>query len=725
MATSSYIQISDYALLEYIYSNDTITTAKAKPLRLYNNYSDEYQFLNSSQAVDITGNVLDNCVVRLGTDSTQWGYLTMNNSTPLVQIDPNFTLSDMTSKMGSSINYDTVRLHLLSGYDFPGLDGIILNIGWGEWDINGDVGRNFTPASQVYVKGGEDRINYSIVPLFLGDRFYDRYIEFSLPSLANVNFDFWNSPSSPVTLGYNYTFDNVGFSQTSQINATLYEINSTSTSRGNTFFLTGASYTTSFNQSDLYSYVNAVIQENAEYDYIEYYPTWNGQFLADYINLLNDAGGDWVVINQLDLYEQLGINFVKTFSMSSLQETAFDAPAAFRPIVRNAALAISYSIDYTMRLMNRINGQEIVRKATFASTDPKKYGPSLQRINVLEGFTPVKVYNKIINTSSETIANSVQYVGSPTVLTQNVYVNSYYDLNYISVDSTTDMSVILGQFVYPQGTNYIFINKFDNYVKFKVFTKSPDKQQNITLDFSITGMNAKLAFIMDDGSKTFISPTQDLTIANPGAGELLFLIDSTLSTKLLGGTQRDYFLVNQNPDGTETMIYSGHFADVKDKTQILANVTSVLFNQINNTITAVNTAQQNIASGISSATGTAGATGTNNGSASNVSLAASQAAQISQSQASLSPASAGANGIQNAISNVANTSANAAGSTNNASSLNIVSVPGVTPSLGSSINNTASPNVITPSDPTSILSYSSLAASAFQQIKDKLNKSIT
>jgi len=724
MATSTYIQISEYLLLEYIYSNETIQTTKAKPYRLYNKYSNEYQFLNSTQAINLTGNVLDYSAVRMGRESTQWGYLDMDTPSPLVQIDSNLKLEDVSALMGATIKYDRVKLHLLSGYDLPGIDGFIMEIGWREWDINGDTGRKFTPAAQVYVKG-EERIDFSPIPLFLGDRFYDRYIEFALPSLADANFDFWNSPTAPTTLGYNYTFNNVGFSKTSQIYATLWEINSTSESRGNRFFITGASYSASFNQADLYSYVNAVVQENAEYDYIEYYPTWNGQFLEDYINLLNDSGGDWVVINQLDLYEQLGMNFIKSFSMSSLQDTAFNAPAAYRPIIRNAALAISYTIEYTMRLMNKTNGQEIIRKATWTSTDPKKYGPSLQRINVLEGFRPVKVYNKIVNQTSDTINTSVQYLGSPNFLTQNVYVNTYYDVNYISVDSSTDLSVTLGNVVYPQGTNYIFINKFDNYVKFKVFTKSADKLQNVTMDFASTGMNVKLTFILDDSTKIYIDLTSDLNAANPGARELLFFLDDTLTTKLLGNAEKEYYLVNKNPDGTETLIYRGQYADLKNRSQILSELSATLFNQIGNQANGAGNAagigpastvilglgnvnsfadpnNANFGGGLdpnnlgfdpagggrnngaggngtngaggfgtngvggNGTNGGAGGNGTNGGaggnSSGNAALNNSQSAQISQSQSSLSPSSAGAQGVQSAIANAAgNANSSAAG----------------------------------------------------------------
>jgi hypothetical protein len=709
MPTSSYIQIADYALIEYIYESQPIATTDARALRIYNNYSDQYQFLNNAQATMLTGNVLDYSAVRLGRESTKWGYLDIDTVTPIIQIDPNIKLTDLTSTLVPTINYDRVRLHFVSGFDFPGIDGIVVEIKWNEWDINGIGGKDFISASQVYIKG-EERIEFNTIPLFVGDRLYDRYIEFSIPSLADVNFDFWNSPTAANTFGYQYTFNNVGFLQDSQISATLYEINTTTIERGNRYFITGESYTTSFNASDLYSYINAVIQENPEFDYIEYYPTWNGQFLEDYINLLNTGGGEWVVVNQLELYEQLGNTFVKTFSMTSLQDTAFNAPAAYRPIIRNASLALSYTVEYTMRLLNKVNGQEIIRKATFTSTDSKKYGPLLQKINVLEGFRPVKVYNRIVNTSDDTIKASVQYIGTPTVMTQNVYVNSYYDVNYISVDSTTDISTILGETVYPQGMNTIFINKFDNYVKFKIFTKSADKKQNVSLDLASTGMNVKLAFIFDDQSKIYIDPTQDMNAADPGAGEVMFRLDDTVTTKLLGGKQREYYIVNKNDKGDEVLIYAGKFADQRERSKIMLEESSTTLSQLDQKITTLKNLQANLTTvqgAVTSSVSTDTNTATSITSTANTALEKTAAEFISQSQAAQSTVTANAIGITNAIQQAANTG--------KIEQLNIPDIPGVTPFMGSNINNALTPNVIKPSSPTTNVTIENVSSSALSK----------
>jgi hypothetical protein len=705
--TSTYVQLSNYALVEYTYSSETITTTKARPLRLKNGYTDEYQFLNSSTAVNITGNVLDRSASRLGIDSTTWAYQDIDSTTPIVQIDSNFTLNDLTSLLIVNQKYDTVKVHFVAGYDFPGIDGIIIELQWEEWTARGTGGKRFTAGAQVYLKS-EQTINFNTSPLFLGDRFYDRYVEFKVPSLAEANNDFWNSPSASNTLGYQYTFDNVGFNKNSQIYTNIYEINSTSTTNDNRYFTTGNVYRSSFNAADIYSYLGCVVKENAENDYIEYYPTFNGGFLEDYIAELNAApGGDWIVINQLNVYEQAGTNMLRTSSNTLLQDDNFNEPGIFRPVIRNAAFVYSFTVEYIMRLMNKVDNQEIIRKSTFTSTEPKKYGLSLEKINVLEGFRPVKVYNKIEKIQSNALTNSIADnegaygFGTPKIITQNIYVNNYFDVNNISVDSTTNIGDVIGQTVYPQGLNYIFINKFDNYVKFKVFSKSADRKQNVTLDFASTGMNAKLAFILDDDTKIYLDPVQDMGAANPGAGELLFRIDDTLSLKLLKGVTRDYYIVNKNDKGDEVLIYAGKFDSQDKKVEMMAKINQTLISDLNAQIAKLQKAQEQLTKPtvktVASTTVANAVAAASQSSPANAVVSQNQQTATQVIDESTTFVTNTVKGIDNAIKQAAAESTKETPTVN----LNIPEVPGVTPSLGAPITLSVIPKVIRPSKPKS------------------------
>jgi len=694
-STSQYIQISDYALLEYIYTNETITTTNARCLRLQNKYTNTYQFLNNAQAYKRTGNILDKSASKLGTESKAWAYHDIDTPIPIIQQDNNFVLEDVTASLLSNQNYDTVRLHFLAGYTFPGLDGVILEMLFNEWTATGLNPRPFTAASQVFLKSDPSSINFSADPIFIADRYFDRYVEFKIPSLYAVNLDFWSSPAATNTIGYQYTFGNVGFLQTSQISANLYEIGSITERNGNRYLNTGTVWNASVNQQDEYSFVGAVVKENTEYDYIEYYPTFHGGFIEDYINLLNESG-QWVVINQLTVYEQAGTNFVKTSDVTILQEDNFDQPSVYRPILRNAPAVYSYSIEYIMRLVNKVNNKEIVRRSTFSSTDVKKYGYQLERINALEGYRPIKVYNKIVKTD-ESPAPSVAF-GTPRFITQYNYVNNYFDVNYISVDSTTEIdSTEIGQIVYPQGKNVFYMNPFDNYVKFKIFTKSKDKKQNVTMDLASNGMNVKLSFVYDDNSQIFIEPTQDINAANPGAGEILFKIDSETTVKLLNGKNRSYFLVNRTTQGDDVLMYTGKFESIELKaaSETAIQQNELIVAQLQEKIAALKKAQESLT--VSTVVPAAGTTGTEVTGATAASVA-SPTTQVASQQSAENAASTEM-GVITVTSNSAavNDAITQAAANTKPSKLNVPEVPGVTAPIQSNNWSNQQPVVKNPS----------------------------
>lgn len=702
IGTSAYVQISNFALLEYEYLSQSISTLNAKCLRLENNYTNTYQFLNNSEAVNVTGNVLDRSASRMGKTSTIWAYHDIDTAIPIIQIDANFKLVDVTSSLLSTQKYDKVKLHIVSGFDFNGLDGIILDLQWKEWAFDSN-NKTFSSATQAYIKG-DSFINFNSRPIFVGDRYYDRYIEFYVPSLFDVNQDFWNSPTATNTIGYQYTYNNVGFLQTSQIFASLYEISNIVTTNGNKYLTTGRVYESVFNTSDLYSFVGASLKENTEFDYIEYYPTYHGGFIEEYINNLNSIGGDWVIINQIEVFEQVGISLIRTANMTMLQDSNFDAPGIFRPIILNSAFAFSYTIEYTMRLFNKVDGSEVIRKSTFTSLEPKKYGRELQKINVLKGFQPVKVYNKIVRNDEENLKTALNTVNNLIYKTQNVYISNFYDMNMISVDSTSDVSNVIGEIVWPQGLNTIFLNKFDNFVKFKIFTKSKDKKQNVAMNLASGSDIIKLAFILDDNSKIYIEQVIDLGTANPSAGEILFKIDDSISTKLLSGLSKEYFLINQTPEGDEVLVYHGTFEDQKNKEVVLKENLEKMVSTIEDRLAKIKNTTIKKTTDVTNKTLNLESTKTEKSPVKS-DLETTQKSEISSTTNSTKIIISSANSLQNAITK--------ASEKNGLSKRNIqiVEQPGVTPSLGDSPTKAFTPSVANPSDPTTSLKFEDVSKS--------------
>jgi hypothetical protein len=180
-----------------------------------------------------------------------------------------------------------------------------------------------------------------------------------VPSIKGINSDFYANPNNPISLGYQFTSDNSGILYNSAIYVKAYEINKTEKVNGNLFLYTSDSYEVNVNQEDMYSALSANIYESTEGDFFEYYPTYAGNFIEDFIAQLNDVGGDYVVINDIEVYEQVGLDSILTFSFSQVQSSGFDAPLDFRPIIKYASSAVTFSVDYSIRIYNKANGFQI------------------------------------------------------------------------------------------------------------------------------------------------------------------------------------------------------------------------------------------------------------------------------------------------------------------------------------------------------------------------------
>jgi hypothetical protein len=370
-----------------------------------------------------------------------------------------------------------------------------------------------------------------------------------------------------------------------------------------------------------------------------------------------------------------------------------------------------------MRFFNRVDNTEIIRKSSYTSTNVKKYGRQLEKINVLQGFAPVKVYNKIVQMTSEDTQNLSGINFPKEVVTQLVVTPVFYDTNYLSLDSTTDLSQTLGQTVWPQGTNTIFLGAFDNMVKFKIFTLSPDKKENVSFDMSAFIGNVALAFDTTDGNKLYIDYYNDINLANPAMGEVVFRVDSATAVKILASDDKDFYILNRtNP---ETVIYNGKWENITKKTTTQIATANM---QLENLQTQISTAQSKLASiqqNISSAGTTINGgmqnnnvtetlTAAANTSPANASLnAEAQSQQIisQEEQANLSQQQAA---TQNAIEQAA---------TSGKININIIDIPGVTANLGSNPQISIKPLVENPADPT--VGYNSINNPAKKGNKSK------
>ena len=140
------------------------------------------------------------------------------------------------------------------------------------------------------------------------------------------------------------------------------------------------------------------------------------------------------------------------------QDNDFDEPILFRPIIKNANSAISFSINYVLRLYNKADATQIIKNANLTSFEAQKYGPQMLTINLGVVPTVANVYNQINNDTGKQIV-----VGGGRSDTLNV--------------DTTE------QIVEKLVVKTSYVTTFRDRIKVKV-TASPVKVETITEDDS-------------------------------------------------------------------------------------------------------------------------------------------------------------------------------------------------------------------------------------------------
>ncbi len=568
MATSRYIQLTDWALLEYEYASEEIANNQAGALKITNEYDDSIQFLNSDLAINLTGNVQDKSSAHQSSAGNRWAFLDIDTIIPTITSDPKLSLTVETTNLTSNIQYDKVKIHIISGFNLDGLDGIIA-----QTSVTERSGKRVDLSNFTFLSSQSDYV-LNPTPVFIGDGLYDKYIEFKVPALSSIQSEYYTNTANVGNFGYIYSSNNEGYVKEGLIDFTLHEITTTDTVNGNQFFITGNKYETSFLPADQFALLGATVKESDEGDYFEYYGTWDNGFMNDYITRLNSAGANWAIIHQLDIFEQIGATSVKTWNTTSLQEFDFDKPNIFRPVVLNSAIASSFSIDYTMRFLNRADGNQILREASVTSFEPNKYGKEIEKITVSQGYRPVKVYNKILSGEEEASSTSYQQNSPGTFKTQITtrYVPNFFSNTNIAISTTGKDAQELDNSIWGQGKAIILLNIFDNRIRFRVYSRSAGDNELESLDLT-TEPSIILSFVYDDGTKKLIEQSVD-NDADPTSGEVEFLIPAELSVDLLAQENKKFYLTSKGGlDDTETVLYQGSYENFENREDVANKLT--------------------------------------------------------------------------------------------------------------------------------------------------------
>jgi len=559
---SKYISISDFCLIEYEMNRDNTTlnlTTLGASVVTTKLGTKQYFNTNKPNSLGLTNNILEFNAEPSNTQRTNWWINPLN-----ISLYSNLFASTLNVSSVGLYKHDTIKLHFVSGYNFDDIAGFLCQIR--AMSESGDLVdlSNFTYIKQADAMSSSAVVNFSPNVLHLGNKFYDKFILFEIPSIQALSSD------RSTILG-----NSLLIKALSDIYITYSEIDTVS----NNTFVANEYSNVQIPVSSIADNFNCMIYESTYGDFIEYYATWAdeviGQHMADiesgriklytsnnpndnyqeFSDIYGEASAKWVLMHEIYVYENMmgngGGGSLLTQKFVFTQEDNFASSNMFRPVLKNADLDTSYIIQYVCRLLNRMDGTQIIRKASFSSMDPKKYGLKFTRLNV-DNIIPYNVYNKIESEKANTLVNN------------NVQQTKYTKLYF---DTTT---VILNQYneVFPQGTGPLFLKSNDSTYKLK-FEKYTSTNDKVNVDLS-GAYNYALIFKLDDNSKIELSPTYS-TNMNTVIGELEFKIMSAQINKLMTQSNNNYSVIIKNADGTQYTFYEGVYFSYSNYNAVITN----------------------------------------------------------------------------------------------------------------------------------------------------------
>ncbi len=543
--SSSLFALGKFFLLEYIYSDNNFptqfNTAQVGFKKIVNNHQGTNTLVNIDSAISKTYNVSDMTVVELS--DSKYALLDSDAAFYYPAVDPEITINLKTFQPNVNVIYDTVRLHIISGYNFPDNDGVILRF---DFRQNNNIPLLF--ANLALLKTEKRNLFYNPRPIRISQFIYDRYWEVKIPSQASMLDSQLSNPGINNTLAGQMT-DGNGLANQNTLYVDFKTIRSSDSSQGVTYFIADSQERFALASRDSFSLLLPAIKLADDGDYFIYNASYDGMSLEDFIFSLNSmAGNDYIIYHELRVSEQISASYLETDNITSIQTDNYNIPKVFVPLIRNSG-AVSFAIDYTMRLYNRADGHSIFKTASISSMDVNKFGKNKLQINV--GNTlPIKVYNKIV--SSEVV--QVKDLGSTVVQTK--YVPTYIDTSNIVVqvdDNTTITNA------YAKDNVIMNLYPFDNHIRFNILKLIGGQISAIDLTSNIY----YLAFQKDDDKILRIEEL--LTNTNKGNGELIFKIPQTTAQELLKQITHRFFITSINSDNEETTVAFGDFVDATNK----------------------------------------------------------------------------------------------------------------------------------------------------------------
>lgn len=472
--------------------------------------------------------------------------------------DPNWvgTTNLINETLNSNlVNYDTVRLHLRTGFSFSGrgYEGFLFQVKAKRYS---GVYNYFT--SLAYLNYSNFEIQ-NPKPFVISGVAYSKFIEVKVPSLVNMY-------DNTLNLDFQDAFFGTGqdaVNPTSNYEVVFKLIDKVEEINNVKYIDCSENLNVTISQEDEYQDISAVIEEAVDGDYFKIYGLKDGSIdnFAKYVNVRQQTTGDDItVFHDIEVLEQIGNTFTQTSAVSYAQVDNFDNPIVYRPVIQSANVSNSFLINYNLRIYNETDNTQILKQASLVYKKPAKYGKRLVQLNVNGEIT--RVYNKIASTAASSNINNFINSIRPSI-GETKYVPVAVDtLNVVTANTNvqldgTNVTALNKLTYYRMGEGIITLSKVsDNFIKMRIAQKEGDTLKEISL------VNAeRIEMIIKSGAveqSIFSDPT--FPNVDMGKGEVLFKIEKSVANKFdqpETNIASDTFYINIVNGSTNSMLYYG------------------------------------------------------------------------------------------------------------------------------------------------------------------------
>lgn len=546
--TSKFIKVDTNILLEWQYTNENLIGEAYKILT-----NQELQ-RNLYLATDTSGtnNTKNKSLIPIDPIDNRWGLIDEEQY--------NFIgIKDFSAPI--PIRHDKLIVHLPINYTFDEHIGFHIRI----WTLDYKNNKEYELSSYFFdqTDPNRDDLNFSSQQLQFGEKLWGKNITLEIPSPYSLALQRESGNATPNTINSNLT-NNTGLSQNSPIIIEFSFISKKDEINSLTTYLLRELRTVSFPQVPEFENLAVRIEESNMGDFFEIVGIFNnnpGEF-NNFIRNQFSIGNRFFVEYIVTIFEE---NIKgKTFRYTVTEE--FDEPLEFRPIIKFSTTTAV--IDVEMRLVNRLDDSQIVRKASYGmlSDQVSKYSLSLTKINIANAVKP-KIYNlkNVLDMSGISSLNGnggdgIAVGPSSGVEFEQVRVPFPVLNSTNNIVAKSDNVKIGKNKFFGNGKLRLTIYPFDNIVKF-IIAFDTEKDGKKVKYFDLTGHNnIKLIFKNTNISQEVPLWTESDEI-DLETGRLVFKIFE----RQIGDIRQIYqsninafYIVSTNNNNT-TVIYSGLF----------------------------------------------------------------------------------------------------------------------------------------------------------------------